>query len=75
MNKRIIFPLEYGKLYELGREGNKGFSHYNDLPFYGYYVDYIGPSKFPRNGVLFLEKCRTDEVPTSPPDPEIIIFI
>ena len=62
MNERIITPLEYGKLYELGKEGHEGYSHYNDLPFYGYYVDYIGPTKFPRNGLLFLEKLRGEKL-------------
>lgn len=54
--------LIYGKLYELGKEGHPGFSHYNDLPFYGYYVDYIGPTKFPQNGLFFLEKCREEKL-------------
>lgn len=62
MNNKIITPLEYGKLYELGKEGHEGYSHYNDLPFYGYFIDYIGPTKFPRNGLLFLEKCRDEKL-------------
>lgn len=61
MINRLYVP-KYGKLYELGREGHSGFSHYNDLPFYGYYVDYMGPTKFPNGGVLFLENCRENKL-------------
>ncbi len=58
----IIFPLKYGVLYELGREGHRGFSHYNDLAFYGYYVNYIEQNPFPEKGFLFLENCREGKI-------------
>lgn len=54
--------IKYGNLYELGRESHKGFSNYNDLPFYGYLLDYVGPSKLPGSGFFFLEKCRKDDL-------------